>query len=113
MDRHLAMMRLPQQLSAFVLSVLALALAAVDLYGVVSYGVALRTHEIGIRMALGTHGPRVLRQLVAGGPKLPLIGRAGAPDTRPRPASGRRPTSSSRRFQAVPEHRYRGPRRPA
>ena len=32
-----------------------------------------------------------------------LIGRAGAPDTRPRPASGQRPTSSSRRFQAAPE----------
>ena len=41
------------------------------------------------------------------------IGRAGAPDTRPRPASGQRPTSSSRRFQAAPEPRCRGPRRPA
>ena len=47
---------------------------AVGLYGVVSYGVAQRTHEIGNRMALGTHGPRVVRQLVAGGLKLVVIG---------------------------------------
>ena len=53
---------------------LALVLAAVGLCGVVSYGVAQRTHEIGIRMALGTHGPWVVRQLVAGGRKLVVIG---------------------------------------
>ena len=79
MDRHLALMRLPQQLSAFVLSafgVLALALAAVGLYGVVSYGVARRTREIGIRKALGADGPRVVRLLVAGGLKLVVIGGA-------------------------------------
>ena len=79
MDRHLALMRLPQQLSAFVLSafgVLALALAAVGLYGVVSYGVARRTREIGIRQALGADGPRVVRLLVAGGLKLVVIGGA-------------------------------------
>ena len=69
MDRHLALMRLPQQLSAFVLSafgVLALALAAGGLYSVVGYGVARRTREIGIRMALGADGGRVVRLLVAG-----------------------------------------------
>ena len=77
MDRHLALMRLPQQLSAFVLSafgVLALALAAVGLYGVVSHGVAQRTHEIGLRMALGADGPRVVRLLVAGGLRLVIVG---------------------------------------
>ena len=77
MDRHLALMSLPQQLSAFVLSafgVLALALAAVGLYGVVSYSVAQRTREIGIRMALGADAPRVVRQLVAGGLKLRFVG---------------------------------------
>ena len=45
--------------------------------------------------------------------RTPLIRPAGAPDTRPRPASGQRPTSSSGRFQATPQHRCRGPRRPA
>jgi putative ABC transport system permease protein len=61
---------------------LALLLAGVGIYGVTAYGVAKRNREIGLRLALGASGARVLREVVGHGLRLTLaaalLGLAGA-----------------------------------
>jgi ABC-type antimicrobial peptide transport system permease subunit len=77
MDALLSDSLSPRRFSAVligVFAILALALAAVGIYGVMSYTVSQRTQEIGIRMALGAQPGNVQSMILGHSVKLTLIG---------------------------------------
>jgi ABC-type antimicrobial peptide transport system permease subunit len=67
--------RLISALTGF-FGIVGLALACVGLYGIMAYSVARRTHELGVRMALGAQKGEILKMIMAHGLRLTLIGLA-------------------------------------
>jgi putative ABC transport system permease protein len=70
----------PQRLNLLLLSIfagIAFVLAVVGIYGVMSYAVTQRTHEIGIRMAIGAQPRDVFRMILGQGMFLTMLGMAG------------------------------------
>jgi putative ABC transport system permease protein len=85
MEQVISTTTAPRRFNALLLGVfaaIALLLAALGIYSVISYSITLRTREIGIRMALGANRPAILRMVLRKGIVLTLngaaIGLAGA-----------------------------------
>lgn len=77
LEQHIASRGGPQRTSAElfgVLSMIALLLALVGIYGITAYSVEQRKHEIGVRMAIGAQARDVLRNVLAGGLRIAVTG---------------------------------------
>lgn len=57
-------------------AIVGIVLGAIGMYGIIAYSVVRRTHEIGVRMALGADRPRVIWMILEQGLKITLIGTA-------------------------------------